>query len=80
MKKLPNFQGLSFTCNPDELNDNKKHKELSSMVGKLKGTWKLSYGDKVNYYIMPSSFFKKYSCRPIEELLAADRVNKDRMH
>lgn len=29
LKKLSNFSGLSFTANPDEIKDSRKHKELS---------------------------------------------------
>jgi hypothetical protein len=34
---MSNFKGISFTANPDEINDPRKHKEISQSVGKLKG-------------------------------------------
>ncbi|CDW73866.1 UNKNOWN [Stylonychia lemnae] len=76
--KLSNFNGISFTANPDEFNDVRKHREISQAVGKLKGQWRLSYGEKVNYYIMPESFF--LSSQSIKEIVQSDILDRHRIH
>jgi hypothetical protein len=68
---------LSFTCNPGELHDQRKHKEISQTVGKLKGTWKLSYGDKVNYFIFPVSYFISLSKKKIQDI---SEMKSEKMH
>lgn len=77
LKKRFDLKDLSFTCNPDELLDHKKHKEISQTVGKLKGTWKLSYGDKVNYYILAGASLRYLSKLSLKSLL---NLKHERMH
>ena len=68
---------MSFACSLDELLDSKKHKEIIATVTKLKGSWKLSYGDKVNFYIMPRSLIERMGRNSVAGLL---KKSQDMIH
>ena len=72
---MSNLAGLSFAMPHVEGVDDKQRKEITQMLGKLKGTWKLSYNHQVNYLIKSSSYFAKMDKMLINEVLEKDEFS-----
>lgn len=55
--------------------DDKQRKEITQILGKLKGTWRLSYNHQVNYLIKSPSYFQKADERSIFKILQSDELS-----
>ncbi|TNV86461.1 hypothetical protein FGO68_gene10916 [Halteria grandinella] len=63
LRVLDGFGGLVFAMpsDPNHSDDELQRKEAARLVGQLKGGWKFSYGEDVDYCIVSSRYFQPSS-------------------